>query len=135
MSDAASVSAGLGIVAVTVCRAVEAAGYFLDGEYRSASVGRPFGSALTSVVATVFVVKLLGDVGGHDRLLGPQWRIPGDRLADADRVRTAADRPFGTETLVVDREDRGSGWQTSPRRRSRPASTDTARTGPTIRAL
>ncbi|ESP89813.1 hypothetical protein K933_02481 [Candidatus Halobonum tyrrellensis G22] len=250
-SESASVSAGLGVVAVVVGRAVEAGSYFLTGEYESVSVQQPLRAALMSAVGTgsalffggslviagaptssvlvaVFVVKLLADIVdvyrdrleafdegtsvelgftlggsqwesidteldgssdteypnrlavlvggvvrgarspvvllggallglvglldvastggvplellgggavvagmfvgfgvidrayrylwmeyriaddlvGYDRLFGPQWRLSGDQLAEAERVRTVTDRLFGTETVLVDYGDR-----------------------------
>jgi hypothetical protein len=251
LSESASVSAGLGIIAVIGGRAVEAGGYFLTGEYESVSVQQPLRTALMSAVGTgsalffggslviagapssyvlvaVFVVKLLADIVdvyrdrieafdertsvelgfirgisewesidtefddpsdtvspnrlailvggavrgarspvvllvgallilvalfnvasnngiplellgdgavvagmfvgfgvfdrtyrylwmeyriaddlvGYDRLFGPQWRLSSDQLAEAERVRTVTDRLFGTETVLVDYDDR-----------------------------
>jgi hypothetical protein len=49
--------------------------------------------------------RVADDVVGYDRLFGPQWRLAGDEFADAERARTAADRLFGTETVVVERDE------------------------------
>lgn len=43
---------------------------------------------------------------GYDRLFGPQWRLSSHQLAEAERVRTVTDRLFGTETVLVDYDDR-----------------------------
>ncbi|SDN09841.1 hypothetical protein SAMN04487949_3360 [Halogranum gelatinilyticum] len=45
------------------------------------------------------------DVVGYDRLFGPQWRLPGEEFADVERARTLTDRLFGTETVVVERDE------------------------------
>ncbi|WP_342707933.1 hypothetical protein [Halogranum rubrum] len=50
--------------------------------------------------------RIAGDAVGYDRLLGPQWRLSRERLASAERTRTVTDRLFGTETLLVDVDDR-----------------------------
>ncbi|MFK8213926.1 DUF6498-containing protein [Haloferax volcanii] len=47
-----------------------------------------------------------GRVVGYDRLFGPQWRLASESRAELERVRSATDRLFGTETLRLDRDDR-----------------------------
>ncbi|RDZ62733.1 hypothetical protein C5B90_14600 [Haloferax sp. Atlit-12N] len=47
-----------------------------------------------------------GRVVGYDRLFGPQWRLAPESRAELERVRTATDRLFGTETLQLERDDR-----------------------------
>ncbi|WP_222847848.1 DUF6498-containing protein [Haloferax sp. KTX1] len=47
-----------------------------------------------------------GRLVGYDRLLGPQWQLPGEARAEMERARTVTDRLFGTETLRLERDDR-----------------------------
>ncbi|WP_233506100.1 DUF6498-containing protein [Haloferax sp. Atlit-47N] len=47
-----------------------------------------------------------GRVVGYDRLFGPQWRLASESRAELERVRSATDRLFGTETLRLERDDR-----------------------------
>ncbi|KTG11385.1 hypothetical protein AUR64_03780 [Haloprofundus marisrubri] len=50
--------------------------------------------------------RIAGGVVGYDRVFGPQWRLSSDQLADAERTQTVTDRLFGTETVVVEQDDR-----------------------------
>jgi len=47
-----------------------------------------------------------GRVVAYDRLFGPQWRLASESRAELERVRSATDRLFGTETLRLERDDR-----------------------------
>lgn len=50
--------------------------------------------------------RIAGDVVGYDRLFGPQWRLSREQLTDAEHRRTVTDRLFGTETVLVDKDER-----------------------------
>lgn len=97
----------LGSLAMVALGALEAALLFATAFAIVFCVFSLAGVADESIRHLTMEYRVAGDVVGYDRLLGEsQWRVSERELAAAEREASHIDRLLGTETLVVERDDR-----------------------------